>query len=352
MSIRKTNSIITLIGWLGCMLLLSCGCDEQTSTKDTQNGFQTVKTYEKGPLKLTVQVDNSTINLAQTVSLRFETILPEDYELTLPDAEKIYDPDEFILLNRDDEPGKLLPEGNILRHSTFRLEPLKPGTLTIPELTFTFTGPDQKSYEQLSEPIKITATDILDAQEPDLNLAPIKDVVALPDNRPLYYGLSGVALLAVIITALILWHKRQQRIREQNRVFRPAHELAYARLKLLADEDLPSRGEIKLFYQKLSDILRFYIEHRFALRAPERTTEEFLDELRNSNRLSTENRQALEDFLRQCDLVKFAKHQPARPEIEQSQNLAEKFIDVTADVDCKIELNPAQQRQITQGRNW
>ena len=44
----------------------------------------------------------------------------------------------------------------------------------------------------------------------------------------------------------------------------------------------PEAGRIKEFYQRISDILRHYIENRFGLHAPERTTEEFLVELKPS----------------------------------------------------------------------
>ena len=40
-----------------------------------------------------------------------------------------------------------------------------------------------------------------------------------------------------------------------------------------------NKGRIKEFYERISNILRHYIEHRFDLHAPERTTEEFLYEL-------------------------------------------------------------------------
>ena len=59
-----------------------------------------------------------------------------------------------------------------------------------------------------------------------------------------------------------------------------AHEMAYARLRALVAEKLVEQGRIKEFYERISGILRHYIEDRFDLHAPERTTEEFLAELR------------------------------------------------------------------------
>ena len=52
--------------------------------------------------------------------------------------------------------------------------------------------------------------------------------------------------------------------------------------------------------------MRRYLEDRFELRAPELTTEEFLDVAGSANRLSHDHQSLLRDFLRQADLVKFA----------------------------------------------
>ena len=100
---------------------------------------------------------------------------------------------------------------------------------------------------------------------------------------------------------------RRKRVKELVRIFKPAHELAYERLRILVKEDLFGAGRIKEFYERISDILRYYIEHHFSLRAPERTTEEFLYELANTNVLPESDKENLAQFLQHCDLVKFAR---------------------------------------------
>jgi len=68
-------------------------------------------------------------------------------------------------------------------------------------------------------------------------------------------------------------------------------------------------GEAAL--QRLSDLVRNYLEARFHLHAPRQTTVEFLRELeRESSPLADTDRQFLKDFLTAGDLVKFAR-QPA-----------------------------------------
>ena len=50
------------------------------------------------------------------------------------------------------------------------------------------------------------------------------------------------------------------------------------------EEGLIDKGEQKLFYLKISAILRHYVEDRFGMHAPENTTEEFLRDLQKDLR--------------------------------------------------------------------
>ena len=92
---------------------------------------------------------------------------------------------------------------------------------------------------------------------------------------------------------------------------------------------LLEKGEAKLFYLRLSNVLRHYIEDRFGLRAPEQTTEEFLVELRQGQPFGSAHKELLQSFLEHCDLVKFAELQPTRGEAETTVALCRRFIDET-----------------------
>jgi hypothetical protein len=108
-----------------------------------------------------------------------------------------------------------------------------------------------------------------------------------------------------------------------------AHVIAYRRLQELVDEDLIGSGRFQEFYVRLSDIIRRYIEDRFGIRAPERTTEEFLAEVSSGEILKKRDTALLDEFLAHCDLVKFAKHQPTEEEIQKSFDSAKAFIEGT-----------------------
>jgi hypothetical protein len=106
-----------------------------------------------------------------------------------------------------------------------------------------------------------------------------------------------------------------------------------ARQKL--QEALAFIAQPKPFCTLVSDTVRFYLEERFEFRAPERTTEEFLHELRGTNLLLPDQKESLGEFLQQCDLVKFAKYEPGEPELRGMHGSAVRLVEETEPVEIQ-----------------
>jgi Domain of unknown function (DUF4381) len=76
-----------------------------------------------------------------------------------------------------------------------------------------------------------------------------------------------------------------------------------------------------------SEVIRSYIERRFDIIATQRTTEEFLQTLlQGSNETLTRHRALLAEFLRQCDLVKFAGASLAVTDMQALLQSARSFV--------------------------
>ena len=76
-----------------------------------------------------------------------------------------------------------------------------------------------------------------------------------------------------------------------------------------------------------SDVIRNYIEKRFDVIATQRTTEEFLQTLlQSSNETLARHRSLLEEFLHQCDWVKFAGGSLAVTDMESLFRSARGFV--------------------------
>jgi hypothetical protein len=63
------------------------------------------------------------------------------------------------------------------------------------------------------------------------------------------------------------------------------------------------------------------------------TTEEFLTKVKEDSALSLEHKGLLREFLTNCDLVKFAKYQPAETEASLALTSAKRLIDQTKQED-------------------
>ncbi len=137
--------------------------------------------------------------------------------------------------------------------------------------------------------------------------------------KPLVFVDAGSAWLWWILAALavatllagLLWFLKSKTIPPL-----PA-ESAHARAKRKLAAALNLIDQPRLFCIAVSDTLRIYLEERFDFRAPERTTEEFMNELQSTPLLNTDQKRFLGAFLSECDLVKFAKHEPTQSDLEK-----------------------------------
>ena len=80
----------------------------------------------------------------------------------------------------------------------------------------------------------------------------------------------------------------------------------------------------------LADLVRNYLEERYALRAPGKTTPEFLEEVERHELLPPKDRPFLRNFLNAADLIKFAKAPCDGPAVNTAIDNAELLVRNTA----------------------
>ena len=147
-------------------------------------------------------------------------------------------------------------------------------------------------------------------------------------------GVSCVAAAFVAAAALVLagvaaWFVRRRLARRSEELAPPPppppHVVAWERLQ----RALGLIHEAEQFCMEVSQIIRVYLEERFNLHAPDRTTEEFLLDLQSSQRLSGEHKQLLADFFGACDMLNFAKAEPTEQELRQLHEDASRLVGET-----------------------
>lgn len=134
-----------------------------------------------------------------------------------------------------------------------------------------------------------------------------------------------VLALVAGVAAFVAWrlHKKGKLPFLQKPVIPPE---TTALERLAAIRHLIGEGRVREFVHAASDVLRHYIEARFALRAPRLSTEEFLYEAERSPVLDAGRRARLAKFLFRCDRVKFALGDLDAEAMEALYEAAENFI--------------------------
>jgi len=336
---KHKNIRVVFYALITSALLLVCvGCGKITGTKSEKTDFEIDKDYHRGPLTVHVRVDKAKMTIAETFLLEFEAAIEPGFEVQMPKVDKVLK--NFGIVDWDNLGDKLDENNNVVSRYRYRLEPFLSGTFPIPAFTFEFhdvNNPEENKYELTTEPIDIDVTSLLGEQRAELVIADIEDVVQMPEKSSCrwFWALGVIGIVAAVSFWLYL---RRKRVTEFVRIFKPAHEIAYERLQALIEEDLIKRAKIKVFYERISNILRHYIEHRFNLRAPERTTEEFLTELATAEVLGAADKADLGEFLKLSDLVKFAEHNPTTEQIQKTFNLVKNFIEKTKSDEKKIDV--------------
>ena len=203
------------------------------------------------------------------------------------------------------------------------------GAYTIPGVAVEYRVPGKPKamlrcaalFVQIESMVGGDDSDIRDIQEP----------LSVASRYTKYYLWGGLAAIVLIVAAAlgVVYYRRRVKSLLAGPPPVPAHELAYAELEHLLKLDLIAAGKTKEFYYRLSNIVRHYIENRFRLMAPERTTEEFLVEMSRSHALSDSHKGLIAEFLDHCDLVKYAKFAPTEAQIKATCDSAMHFIDET-----------------------
>jgi hypothetical protein len=158
---------------------------------------------------------------------------------------------------------------------------------------------------------------------------------------PYYLGLAALILLIVAAILLYRYLKNRKPVEVPKRSIKePPHIWARAELKKIEDEKLWQKGEVKLYYSRLTDVLRMYLEFRFNWQALESTTAEIEKDMGKYN-MKEKAKASLLEILRTADLVKFAKQQPM-PDINiRAMDSAYRFIEFT---ELKEEENKKEQQ--------
>lgn len=194
-------------------------------------------------------------------------------------------------------------------------------------------------FEDIEDIIDISSSEEIPAPEENLSL---KDE---PLSPFLVISIIGGFLILCFLALLVLSRKKKHISTPKEKSLEP-YEQAINDLRLIWDQ-ADSLND-KPYASSIADTLRLYIESEFSIRAPEYTTQEFLEVAKHNDDLKGEFSDTLQEFLELIDLVKFAKMPLSTEQRSEIYNTAVQFVEEShQSLSLKIdpELSMSQQVQ-------
>jgi hypothetical protein len=318
-----------LLGCLSVLLFAAAGCRKEPAPEP-----DLVRSVaERGALKFTVEARPKQAWLGDPIQVALNFHTPEDCLVQLPTASDFGDLKARVVDEPDPRPG---PDGGLDWRRTFVVETFSSGTLEIPPLVAKYvrepTGATTQPIfenELVTDTLKIEVRSALTTQDSPDHPRDITGTLLPPKPRQLWpwLVLVGGLLVAAVAAYVLVRFLRGRGLRAAPPI---APEVwALRMLAQLRADEVETDGAREFYYQ-LSEIVRAYIEKKFALAAPEMTTEEFLVKLARDQTALPYDTDRLRAFLEACDIVKYAAYRPRRADAEQGLGTARAFVNETA----------------------
>lgn len=341
----RRATVTTLCAVALALALAACGGGERAATRDERPGPPAdaiLKTTEEGPVRAIVRVWPPAPALGDPIYLDLTIEAQPGVMVDAPfESERL---GRFTVAGWNHETSRR-DDGVTVEIQHYTLQAPGSGKHRIPGVALAVTdvasglgagsgsAPAVASTprEVVTEEVPITVA-MVDATRATQELAGPRQRLdaSTVDYRPVWLG----AILAVlVIGAVASWYTLRGVRRARDRRARiSAYEAAVRRLSELEQRGAPGADAgdaIDAWFVELSAIVRQYLEGRYQVRAPELTTEEFLQEARRAAGLSSEHRDLLTAFLERCDRVKFAGYRPDAEESLATLKAARAFVEDT-----------------------
>jgi hypothetical protein len=278
------------------------------------------------PVRITTRVDPAAVTIGTRFRYTMRVEAAAGVEVALPViADRI---GAFSIVDFGKTEKAAAPGAPAAVESWYDLVGYETGVQSVPGLPVAYRAPGAEPQQLAAPATPVEITSLLAQGGVPADVPDIKEAVPVrePGYPPWVIGCAtgGAVLLLAAAYALLT---RRRRINAPPP--RQLHEIALEALERLRTERLVERGLFEEYYVKLSALVREYVEARFGLRAPEMTTDEFLAAAQRSREVASVHRLALQDFLSEADLVKFARHVPSPDRAGRAWSAARDFVDAT-----------------------
>ncbi|MFH2054581.1 MAG: BatD family protein [bacterium] len=208
----------------------------------------------------------------------------------------------------------------------FEITTFTTGEYQIPPLTISYLTPAGERKSVATDPLPITVKSLLTGEDAE-DIHSLKGPRAFEPDTPWWLIIIAAVVLAAVALFVYLYRRARKPIDLLAEEIDPRlpWEIALEDLGELKASDLIAKGQFKLFYLRLSEIFRAYLERRYGISALERTTWEIIHEFRALSLPEAEEK-LIGGFLNECDLVKFAKFIPSSEQAAADLERGREFV--------------------------
>lgn len=235
--------------------------------------------------KVTFRVSVNNLKGRDVISMPKNELLPFHFEETKDDISKTFN--------------------NYSRTIEFQI--FDEGKYTIPPLEFSINGEVLKTI-----PYEITVYNPVNADEQISDIMNNKQVeLGWKDYWEMYkwYVLGTFIVIALLFVFLGMF---KNGVFGKNNKEKPSIHKTLLDLKNLEKKKYAENGNFRMFYVELIDITRDFLTKQYRIPADVLLTDDLIDLMKKTNRISTENEKVVEEIFLRGDLVKFAKTFPTK----------------------------------------
>ena len=242
----------------------------------------------QSPVTVTADVRPDTATVGDRLMFVLEVEASQDVAFAFPDVQADVAPFEVmdVLLSEPAEAG-----GRVVERRQYALAAFETGELTVPALAFQYVTAAGDTGVAWSDSLSVTIASVLPEVKEGEEVGPldIKPPIELPRRVwPWIVLVLGLAAVGAGFYYLRRWWLKrsatpaEEKVEEPRVPRRAAHLVALKRLDALEIDDPIGRGEIPLFYVRVTEIVRFYMRDRFGVDAIDMTTTELPPAMREA----------------------------------------------------------------------
>jgi hypothetical protein len=284
-------------------------------------------------VSITARLDSNKIMIGDQVKLKLNAVFPEKTLLFWPAIPDSVSKNIEVVAKSKIDTNKTVKKGWCDLSQTLTITSFDSGSFYFPQISFLYKEKgDTATQAVLSDSVLLNVNTVkVDTTKAFRDIKPPMSV-PITWQEVLPY-IIGALLLAGIIWFLIYFFRKKKKgesLFVSKKPVVPCHIEALTSLENLKEKKLWQNNKVKEYYTILTEIVRLYIEKRFAIKALEMTSDEIAESFRTID-IYTESKDDLRKILVLADLVKFAKAHPLPNEHDKAFEDCKNFILTTAE---------------------